>query len=283
MSCALSTPRTHQAKERRHQIGVCILLASLIATSAFAQVNDMRSTQRYFQKWNEEARAINELLLAKEWKQASRHSKKLLSDIADHVFTGGAEVIGAALMERGVALAGLGQMQDAQWYACMADQFWTHTPEQLLRYGKTGSQLRQNLHSVEQVQKDADAAVVDDGLGLLVLSSDDLKPENANGPKRIGKFPGGIEVLAPKPTHIVQPVYPEGARLGRAEDRIIVQTIVSKQGVPLCPTVLEWSRHVTLAYKALDALKDWRFKPATLNGKPVDVYYTLTVHFELNR
>jgi outer membrane biosynthesis protein TonB len=32
---------------------------------------------------------------------------------------------------------------------------------------------------------------------------------------------------------------------------------------------------------AADAVRNWRFKPATLNGRPVTVYYVLTVHFTL--
>ncbi len=32
---------------------------------------------------------------------------------------------------------------------------------------------------------------------------------------------------------------------------------------------------------AVDAIKKWRFEPATLHGKPVAVYYNLTVNFRL--
>jgi TonB family protein len=32
---------------------------------------------------------------------------------------------------------------------------------------------------------------------------------------------------------------------------------------------------------AADAVKKWKFKPATLNGKPVAVIYNLTVNFRL--
>jgi len=32
---------------------------------------------------------------------------------------------------------------------------------------------------------------------------------------------------------------------------------------------------------AVDAVKNWRFRPATLNGRPVSVYYSLTVNFRL--
>jgi len=36
-----------------------------------------------------------------------------------------------------------------------------------------------------------------------------------------------------------------------------------------------------LSEEAVKAIKKWKFKPATLNGKPVDVYYNLTVNFRL--
>jgi TonB family protein len=32
---------------------------------------------------------------------------------------------------------------------------------------------------------------------------------------------------------------------------------------------------------AVEAIGKWRFEAATLNGKPVDVYYNLTVNFTL--
>jgi protein TonB len=32
---------------------------------------------------------------------------------------------------------------------------------------------------------------------------------------------------------------------------------------------------------AVEAVRTWRFRPATLNGRPVDVYYNLTVNFRL--
>ena len=34
---------------------------------------------------------------------------------------------------------------------------------------------------------------------------------------------------------------------------------------------------------AVEAVKTWRFKPATLNGKAVKVFYTLTVNYQLTR
>ena len=36
-----------------------------------------------------------------------------------------------------------------------------------------------------------------------------------------------------------------------------------------------------LTEAAIDAVKQWRFKPATLDNRPVSVYFTLTVNFQL--
>jgi outer membrane biosynthesis protein TonB len=36
-----------------------------------------------------------------------------------------------------------------------------------------------------------------------------------------------------------------------------------------------------LADQAVEAVKQWKFKPATLNGEPVDVLFNLTVNFTL--
>ncbi len=36
-----------------------------------------------------------------------------------------------------------------------------------------------------------------------------------------------------------------------------------------------------LTESAVETVKKWKFKPATLNGEPVAVYYSLTVSFRL--
>ena len=36
-----------------------------------------------------------------------------------------------------------------------------------------------------------------------------------------------------------------------------------------------------LGQAAIDAVKQWKFKPATMNGEPVDVIFNLTTNFEL--
>jgi protein TonB len=60
----------------------------------------------------------------------------------------------------------------------------------------------------------------------------------------------------------------------------MVSIIVDKNGIPQ-------NVHVTrgvglgLDEKAVDAVKQYKFKPATENGKPVAVYLNVEVNFEI--
>jgi outer membrane biosynthesis protein TonB len=38
-----------------------------------------------------------------------------------------------------------------------------------------------------------------------------------------------------------------------------------------------------MTYEALEALRQWRFEPAKMEGKPVKVYYVVTINFALKR
>ncbi len=61
----------------------------------------------------------------------------------------------------------------------------------------------------------------------------------------------------------------------------MLQAVVTKQGTVESVKILK-DLPMGLDQEAVDAVKRWRFAPATLRGKPVDVYYTLTVNFQLN-
>lgn len=96
-----------------------------------------------------------------------------------------------------------------------------------------------------------------------------------------GPVPMGGEVHAPVKISGPDPLYTERARITRIEGVVIVRAIVSKRGTVEYVEVLK-SLPMGLDRAAVEAVKRWRFEPATLHGKPVDVYYTLTVDFRLN-
>jgi len=77
----------------------------------------------------------------------------------------------------------------------------------------------------------------------------------------------------------VNPVYPAIAKAARISGTVILQAEISKQGTIENLHVL--SGHPMLVQSALDAVKQWRYKPYLLNGEPVPVETTITVNFTL--
>jgi TonB family protein len=61
---------------------------------------------------------------------------------------------------------------------------------------------------------------------------------------------------------------------------VIVETIIDTEGRVTNVRVLK-GQPMGLTETAVDAVKQWTFKPATLAGKPVKVYYVLTVNFKI--
>lgn len=100
-------------------------------------------------------------------------------------------------------------------------------------------------------------------------------PAEPTGPLQVGG-----DVQAPVKLDSPPPQYTEIARKARIQGVVIVQAIINKEGTVENVKVLK-GLPMGLDQAAIDAIKRWRFKPATLNGKPVTVYYNLTVNFTL--
>ncbi|MCG6962083.1 MAG: energy transducer TonB [Acidobacteria bacterium] len=267
---------------RRRLVPVVCLIAAVLclaATGGRAGTEGTVGRSRYLVAWNKEVREIDKLLVARDWKHANHRAEKLLKRISGQVMTGGREVIGAAVLERAVALAGLGHVRDAEWYACMASDFWDHAADQLLRYGTLGRRLRRAVRGEGTTEEDTQPVLVDDDEGAVVLYPDDLRPAHSEhvfhegGPTRHGL------ITAPAVISRRQLRYPEAVFRTKAEGMVVVMLTINREGKPKHPTVVQWSPYVPVVYLALDGLKDWRFKPATLNGHPVEVLYELTVTF----
>ena len=100
-------------------------------------------------------------------------------------------------------------------------------------------------------------------------------PSEPEGPIHVGG-----DVSPPEKISAPQPQYTEIARKARIQGVVIVQAIIDKDGNVTNVKLLK-GLPMGLGEAALDAIKKWRFRPATLNGKPVAVYYNLTVNFQL--
>ncbi len=90
----------------------------------------------------------------------------------------------------------------------------------------------------------------------------------------------GGEVTKPVKIYGPMPSYTEIARKARIQGTVIVQAVIDKHG-DVTNVKLIKGLPMGLNEAAVGAVQQWKFKPATLRGKPVDVYYNLTVTFHL--
>lgn len=101
--------------------------------------------------------------------------------------------------------------------------------------------------------------------------------EAGSKPVRVGGDVQRPEIL----THTA-PVYPESAKANKVEGVVVLECVIDEQGKVTQAEIKKTSRNQDLDQSALDAVKTWTFKPATVKGKPVAVYYTLTMNFQLD-
>jgi protein TonB len=90
----------------------------------------------------------------------------------------------------------------------------------------------------------------------------------------------GGAVLAAQLVKKVIPVYPALARQARVSGTVHLEGILSKDGTIRNLQVL--GGHPLLVSAAVDAVRQWVYRPTTLNGVPVEVIAPIDVVFTLN-
>lgn len=89
------------------------------------------------------------------------------------------------------------------------------------------------------------------------------------------------DITAPRKVNAVPPKYTEVARKEKIRGVVVLQAVITKEGVVEEIEVLEGLPY-GLTEAAIEALKQWTFEPATLDNEPVDVYYNLTFNFRFS-
>jgi protein TonB len=77
----------------------------------------------------------------------------------------------------------------------------------------------------------------------------------------------------------ILPTYPPLARSARIQGQVVLQAVISKQGGIENLRVL--SGHPMLVSAAIEAVRQWRYRPYVLNNEPVEVETQITVNFSL--
>jgi TonB family protein len=79
----------------------------------------------------------------------------------------------------------------------------------------------------------------------------------------------------------VQPVYPASAKANHVQGRVELEVVLSVEGVPVDIRVLS-SPDDALTQSALEAVRQWRYRPALWNGNPIEVVTQVTVNYTLS-
>jgi protein TonB len=80
-------------------------------------------------------------------------------------------------------------------------------------------------------------------------------------------------------TYRVEPAYPPLAKQARIQGVVVMTALIDKGGNVQHLQVV--SGHPLLAPAAIEAVKQWRYKPFLLSGQPVEVETTVTVNFRV--
>jgi protein TonB len=77
----------------------------------------------------------------------------------------------------------------------------------------------------------------------------------------------------------VQPVYPSLARQARVQGSVELRAIISRTGT--IENLVVVRGHPMLSAAAIEAVRQWRYRPYLLNSQPVEVETEITVNFLL--
>lgn len=121
------------------------------------------------------------------------------------------------------------------------------------------------------------------GSGDAVASLQPVEPPHFVPPPPREKHPVKLSegVVAAQLVSRVEPRYPPLALEMRLSGTMVLRAIISRDGRIESLEVVSGSPF--FAQTALDAVRQWRYRPTLLDGEPVEVETTITVEFKLRR
>jgi TonB family protein len=174
-------------------------------------------------------------------------------------------LLGTASYLRALARINLGRDRDARWDYDVAIHLRPELADaDLSPYGEAASKLKEWHSRTEAAREESqrpNALVAKEG-------------SNTSGAS------AGEGLVRPKKKQVTFFQPPPATRDACIEGPVTVLSIIDEQGYPTRPQVLS-APHSLLAFAALETVREWRFEPATLDGKPFETHYSLTLNADL--
>lgn len=236
---------------------LALTLCTLLAVLAAADPAAAGSKAVPPAAWDEAMDETERLLLEDRWEEALETIDPVAREMMNEIVTGrgAARLLAKVSRLRALAEAGMGRQREAAWEWATALELDPELGEESLeRFGEAGR--------------------------LLQAPREEPEAEGADEPRE-----ECIKVQPPKKVNAPKPSFPHAQRRrsGKQSAEIIVQLVIDKQGELGLPRVLK-AEDVEPVYifSTLDAMRDWRFQPARCNdenGRPLAVYYNMTIRF----
>ena len=224
---------------------ILIVVMMLAASPAVA-------VEKYIaERWNNRLVTTTGMLKAGSYKDAVPILRNLVNDMLSMLGPGdeATYVLVVPLIQMAIGEEGLGDHAAALWHWDMAQTLYPKAAEtDLSSFGAPGKALKRNLLS--------------------------------NPAPPACMHVAGKEPMAKVIEH-VWPKYPEGPRKFRERGIVIVNLTIGEDGSVSEPRVVK-PLPTPLTYAALEAVRFWKFAPATLDGKPVASNFCLTINYKLN-
>lgn len=245
------------------------------------------SLTRGARPWNEQLNTLESHLRQSRWEPARQAADNLAREIAER--SGGPKIdhrehaqgpdavsldglpapeegltLGRAVAYQAIAEAALGRQEEARWHWYLAQNLDSSLRKlDLTPYGTAGDFLR---HHVLAPPEEQHAELPD------VL--DPVRPEGA----------ASTSFKGPERKKTVYPQRPQDlSGRDRFSETVFTLITVNKEGLIEQPLVVSGGLFPGMLYKAFDALRQWRYSPATLDGKPVPYRYVVSVVFADDR
>jgi len=109
-----------------------------------------------------------------------------------------------------------------------------------------------------------------------VITPDVTMPDLSSSPKGLKATAGMTEGLI---IHRVQPEYPAAAMARRIQGDVVLGVTISRDGSVTNLRVM--SGHPSLVAAAVQAARQWKYRPYVINGEAVEVETIITIRFHL--
>jgi len=211
--------------------------------------------------WNAELGRISQQLAQRDWDGALQAARGLTETLVRESGVPGENrrLLAWAAAYEAVAEAGLGRDRESQWHWYVAQNLDPSVQSlELTAYGAAGSHL--------------------DGHRLLPAAKQHPQTDVFDPEGNPGSF------RHPQRTGVVYPQRPKAlSEKDRFSHAVFVQVTIDERGGLSQPLVMDAAYYPGLVYNAFEALRDWSFDPATVDGEPVIFRFVIPVVFSDDR